>query len=481
MSKKPNKKAKSQLSTQDNIKECTLYAQGMHCASCEVLIEKKLLKHEKVESVDASQANGKVTVFYRGAAPVLEEVNTEFAELGYTFSEKKAKQRQQAPLIGFGTHGELRINPGRLHRLLRILGGAVLLLFVFILFERSGLSSQVSVSSQSSLSTFFLFGLVAGTSSCAALVGGVLLSMSKQWNELYIAEDSNWLKSQPHILFNVGRLVSFAVLGGLLGVVGGVLSLSPLVVAVITIGVAVLMMLLGLQMLEVPGVGNFQLRMPKFIGRYVADETNFQGRYMPLFAGGLTFFLPCGFTIVAQGLALGSGSFWSGALIMFMFALGTLPMLAFISVSSIKMNAKPHLTANFNKVAGILVVFFAIYNFNSQLNVLGLPSLSDIRLGGAEVVAAATTTGDYQVLQMNASASGYSPSRLTVTAGVPIRWEINDVGTSGCTSAIIARDMFEGQVKLERGLNVVNVAALQPGTYKFSCWMGMISGTIVAV
>ncbi|MCA9379254.1 cupredoxin domain-containing protein, partial [Candidatus Dojkabacteria bacterium] len=89
--------------------------------------------------------------------------------------------------------------------------------------------------------------------------------------------------------------------------------------------------------------------------------------------------------------------------------------------------------------------------------------------------------GDYQVLQMNASASAYTPSRLTVKAGIPIRWEINDTGTSGCTSAIISRDMFEGQVKLERGLNVVNIAALQPGTYKFSCWMGMVSGTIVAV
>lgn len=478
---KKNKNHQQQVNT-DGIKECTLYAEGMHCASCEVLIEKKLLKHENVESVDASQANGKVTMYYRGEAPNLAEVNTEFKELGYTFSDKKLKKQKESPLLGFGSHGELRINPTRFWRLLRIATTVTVLLILFFLFERSGLSTQVTVNSQSSLPTFFLFGLVAGASSCAALVGGVLLSMSKQWNELYIAEDSALVRAQPHLMFNIGRLLSFVILGGVLGVIGGALALSPVVTAVITIGVAIMMMLLGLQMLEVPWASNFQLRMPKFVGRYAADESNFQGKYMPLVTGALTFFLPCGFTIVAQGLALSSGSFLNGALIMFMFALGTLPMLAFISLSSIKMNAKPHLTANFNKIAGLLVVFFALYNFNSQLNVLGLPSLSDIRLGGSEVVAAAAEpTGDYQVLQMNASASGYTPSRLTVKAGIPIRWEINDTGTSGCTSAIISRDLFTGQVKLQRGLNVVNVSALQPGTYKFSCWMGMVSGTIVAV
>ena len=93
---------------------------------------------------------------------------------------------------------------------------------------------------------------------------------------------------------------------------------------------------------------------------------------MPFIMGALTFFLPCGFTITAQRLALLSASPLQGALIMGFFALGTAPILLFIGFSSVKFFEKPHLSLTFSKVAGFLVIFFAFYNIYNQLNVLGL-------------------------------------------------------------------------------------------------------------
>jgi len=77
---------------------------------------------------------------------------------------------------------------------------------------------------------------------------------------------------------------------------------------------------------------------------------------------------------------------------------------------------------------------------------------------------------------------GYKPRYFTVRVGVPVRWEITDTGTSGCTNAIIARDLFSGQIPLTPGQTAVKEFTIEkPGKYKFSCWMGMVTGTIEAV
>ncbi|KKQ92325.1 MAG: Heavy metal transport/detoxification protein [Candidatus Shapirobacteria bacterium GW2011_GWE1_38_92] len=83
---------------------------------------------------------------------------------------------------------------------------------------------------------------------------------------------------------------------------------------------------------------------------------------------------------------------------------------------------------------------------------------------------------------MEANARGYFPANLTVRAGVPVRWEITDTGTSGCTNAIISRALFTGQIDLTPGqTSVKDFTVSQPGNYRFSCWMGMVTGTIQAV
>ena len=234
--------------------------------------------------------------------------------------------------------------------------------------------------------------------------------------------------------------------------------------------------------------------MPKFITRFIADESNFKGRYMPLLMGAFTFFLPCGFTITAQGLALISGSAVQGGLIMFLFALGTLPMLLTIGLSSVKFSQKPHLSEKFLKVAGILVLFFAFYNINFQLNILGVSSLSDLDINSGRLSSGTKNNSAQseeglppivngkQILKMDASSRGYSPSYLKVKVGIPVRWEITDKGTSGCTNAIISKNLFEGEISLTPGqTSIKEFTPKKPGKYKFSCWMGMVSGIIEVV
>lgn len=464
------------LPAQSSIREFTYFVKGMHCASCEVLIEKRLLKFKGVKSVEASTVKEEVLVEFEGQRPTREDLTRAFRDDGYTFFDRPIKDQNER-------------QEGNLSNTLVTAG---IIIFLFFLLNKMGLSSWVNVSSSSSLPAFFFLGLLAGLSSCAALVGGLVLSMSKQWLSLYHVKDSTTAKLQPHVMFGVGRLISYAFFGAILGGIGSRLQISPSVNALLVLVVSVLMFLLGLQMLGVKSLRKFQITMPKFITRRAADESKFQGKHMPFVLGAATFFLPCGFTITAQGLALLSGSAWQGGLIMLSFALGTVPMLLAIGLSSVKFSSRPHLANKFLKVAGAVVLFFALFNVNAQMNVLGFSSFSDALSGaknGAAVNAVQIDDSDLppvvagkQVIKMDAGSTGYSPNYFKVKVGVPVRWEITDSGTSGCTNAILSRGLFDGQIQLTPGeVSVKEFTPTKAGKYKFSCWMGMISGTIEVV
>src|SRR4030042_3109686 len=183
---------------------------------------------------------------------------------------------------------------------------------------------------------------------------------------------------KPHLMFNAGRLLSYGLLGSLPGLLGQQIKISPTLTSLLIVMISIFMLVLALQMLGLKALRRFQPTLPKFISHYITNEKKFKSRYMPAALGALTFFIPCGFTVTAQGLALLSGSALQGGLIMLFFALGTAPTLILIGLSSIKFSNRPHLSYQFTKVAGFLILFFALFNINSQLNLLGWNSFNDL-------------------------------------------------------------------------------------------------------
>lgn len=447
-------------------KTTTYSVQGMHCASCEILIEKKIIKENLVESVNASQPQGTVTIESRSSQPLtLKYLNKIFKKDGYSFSPALSREGGRRP-EGFDTDPFTPLLIGMVF----IIG--------YILLSKTGFSSLVSVNATSSLPVFFLFGLLAGVSSCAALVGGIVLSLSKQWLSSYGENDSMLKKAQPHFMFNIGRVVGYAGFGLVLGAIGNYFQLSPVVSAMLVIGVSLVMILLGLQMVGIKALQRFQIKLPKSLTGKLSDESNFQGRFGPLLMGALTFFLPCGFTITAQALALASGNPIQGSLIMGLFALGTVPGLLAIGLSSVKLYSNPQRSKQFSLIAGMLVLFFAAFNINAQLNVLGVSTLSIKSSASGSLPVLENGT---QVIKITAG-STYSPNRIVLRANTPTRWEVTANGISGCTNAIISRGLFTDQIDLVEGqVSTKEFTSPKPGLYKFSCWMGMVSGTVEVV
>ncbi len=468
------------------LKECTYFIDGMHCASCEILIEKKLLKEKGIESVDASLKDNKVEIVYKGSEkPEIWKLDNIFKSSGYRFSDKKIKKKNK-PLVQINSDGTLTFNKKKLISNIKIIGILFSLGAFFIFFEQLKLGKYVSVDNNSALTAFILLGLVAGVSSCAALIGGLLLSMTKQWHELYIESESNVEKSLPHLMFHSGRLLSFFLLGGILGVIGEKITLNnTLGYSVFVFILSLIMIVLSLQMLGVEWAQNFSFRAPKSFIKFAADENNFKSKYMPFVTGFLTFLLPCGFTLIAQTIALTSGSFLRGGLVMLFFALGTFPMLLAISISSIKFNSRPHLTAKFNVIAGIVIIFFAIYNINGQLNVLGLPSLNDIISKSEQNLDTQPIKADesgVQVLKITAKDFDYIPTTsTTLKAGVSTKLIVDNQGIQGCGNALVAYGLTDKYFILKNGMNEIDLGKPKKGEYKISCTMGMVPPVVVKV
>lgn len=67
------------------LKEHLYFVKGMHCASCEILIEKKLLSIKGVKSVEAKAEKGEILIEYEGKRPSVERLNKIFKSEGYVF------------------------------------------------------------------------------------------------------------------------------------------------------------------------------------------------------------------------------------------------------------------------------------------------------------------------------------------------------------------------------------------------------------
>ena len=242
---------------------------------------------------------------------------------------------------------------------------------------------------------------------------------------------------------------------------------------------------LGLNILGiVPSIANSGIRMPKGLTKKWSTLKASEHKAAPFLLGGMSFFLPCGFTQSMQIFALTSGSFWIGGLTLFLFALGTVPSLLILGVTaSWTKNSK---VAIFQKVAGILVVLFAFFMLQSGLALHGVnttvlstnESSEKNRTISRDSSESGAKKGEQQVIEMHVVNSGFSPATLKIKKGIPVKWVIKGDQLSGCTNKIIVPSLKISK-SLVAGDNIIEFTPTKSGTTPFSCWMGMVQGKFI--
>jgi sulfite exporter TauE/SafE len=297
------------------------------------------------------------------------------------------------------------------------------------------------------ISPFFL-GILAGSTTCSCLIGGILVSVSKSWSSF-----------KSHLFFNLSRLISFSILGIVLGLIGNFFNLFSSLFPIIITVVSIFMIYLALPMI---GINIPQISFFKF---------NHKKKYSPALFGILTPLIPCGFTLAVESLAVISASPIKGFLIMLVFILGTIPSLLLIGFFSFKFYSYPRLSKTFSFIAGLFIIIYSVFTLKSQF--FRLP----------QTLAADTLiVADKQIIKMTVLDSSYQPNYFKVKTNMPIIWEINNKSYNNCTSGLIISPLFfKNPIRLSPNqVTTKEFTIINPGTYHFSCSMGMVAGVIEA-
>ena len=329
------------------MKKYTFHVSGTHCASCKILIEDILSEQDfiKTSRVNLQKEIVEIeTESEKSTEEIAKVLTDKIRKHGYTLSlEKMAKENK---------------GNGEIWKALPIGLGFMALFFIL---QRSGILN-LGLGGQTTPATSFIIGLIASVSSCLAIVGGLVLSLSAK-----ITQDDGGSTKKPFILFHGGRLIGFALLGGVLGLIGEAIGISFTFSAIMGLIASIVMILLGLNLVGVFKKG--KLTLPSGIFSFFRKVEH--ATFTPIIIGVGTFFLPCGFTQSMQVAALSSGSFVSGLLIMLSFALGTLPVLSLLSFGSVSF-AHSRYAPLFFKSAGVLVVGLGAFALLAGLAGLGI-------------------------------------------------------------------------------------------------------------
>jgi uncharacterized protein len=440
---------------------------GMHCKSCELLIEEEINKISEVEKVDVSHVAGRVKVWFQGRAPSRSVLSRAIQDAGYEIGDKDN-------LPWFSRSPE---------DYKQLFNAAVILLLIFILAKWFSLGSINVNIGEKSIAMAGVIGLVAGFSSCMALIGGLVLGLSARHSELH-PEASRMEKFRPHIFFNLGRVLGFAFFGGLIGLLGSALQPSVKTLGIMTIVVGGVMIFLGLKLIEIfPVLRDKNITLPKFISRALGihkenKEYSHRGAFI---SGALSFFLPCGFTQAMQLYAISTGSFVQGALIMSLFALGTAPGL--LGLGGLSSAFKGRSAKLFFATAGLAVITLGIFNITnaSRLVFPSIGSSSDSEqnytpAGGSN----AAGSGEVQLVKAQyAIDPGLSPKTFTVKAGQPVRFEINVLEEDyGCMGSIMIPGVYQKALFMNVGTTVMEFTPKKKGNFKITCAMGLPHGTL---
>jgi len=327
----------------------TFHVQGMHCKSCIALTEGELMDLPEVTHAQSS-------------------LKTHTVEVTGEFDNRTPEQIAQfltEPLKrhGYSLNVEKQAHRVRWSDFTYAIPIAAIFIGLFIVLQKLGIVNLVG-GGDMTYTTAFVIGLIASVSTCMAVVGGLVLSMSASY-----AKEGETMR--PQVLFHIGRLVSFFVLGGVIGALGSAFQLGGTGTFILSFLVAIILLILGINLLDIsPWTKKLIPTLPSFFGKGIIRLKGATNAVTPFLIGAATFFLPCGFTQSMQLYTLTTGNYLEGALTMFVFALGTLPVLALLSFSALSI--KRMQTGVFYKAAGLVVIFFGLFNLMNSLVAAGL-------------------------------------------------------------------------------------------------------------
>ncbi|MEH7254904.1 sulfite exporter TauE/SafE family protein [Neobacillus niacini] len=422
----------------------------MTCISCEKRVERTVKKLDGVVNVKASFSGQVADIEYDDEICDIKKIKTAIHSVGY--STEKSKDY-------------------------KFIGILIAVAAVVLLGINSGNYDMESQLTNASYAVLFVVGVITSIH-CVGMCGGIMLSQSIG------KESKNKFEAiKPALFYNAGRVVAYTILGGVIGAIGSVFALSLNAKAGLQLFAGIFMIMMGFNMSGFKAFRKFQIKLPNVACKAMSKPK------APFFVGLLNGLMPCGPLQTMQIFALGTGSAAAGALSMFMFSIGTVPlMLTFGALSGLLSKGY---TKKILKFSGVLIIMLGIIMSNRGLALAGMNISPMAIMSSVGAFGDASATSDpsnaikatikdgVQILNMTANVYGYTPRTLYVQKGMPLKWVVEGEEITGCNNTIVVPDM-NIQQKLQSGNNLIEFT---PGDedLNFSCWMGMKRGVIKVV
>lgn len=439
-----------------NVKTKKLRIGGMTCVNCQNTIQKKLRNTAGIKKAEVSYNGGTAVITYDTDIISLGDITAVIKRLGYDVLN--------------------RTQPTTNSR--RTMGLLIIILSVYILIQQFGILNLLVPSQLAETNMgygmMFVIGLITSVH-CVAMCGGINLSQCIPQNGT-IKEGSRFSSLRPAFLYNLGRVISYTIVGFIVGALGSAITFSNTAQGGLKLVAGVFMVIMGINMLGIfPWLRRLNPRMPKiFANKINAEKVKSRNSFI---VGMLNGLMPCGPLQAMQIYALSTGSPIAGALSMFLFSLGTVPLMFGLGVLSTVLSKK--FTKKVMTVGAVFVVVLGLSMFSQGWSLAGfidLPFISGTSNNEGSESSVIVKDG-VQVINSTLSPGSY-PS-ITVQAGMPVKWVIDAPKGSinGCNYKLYINEYgIEHQFK--SGENIIEFTPTKSETFNYSCWMGMIRGTI---
>jgi sulfite exporter TauE/SafE len=199
---------------------------------------------------------------------------------------------------------------------------------------------------------------------CVGMCGGIVIAYSST------KIDQGWSKTKQsisHILYSVGRVLTYTTLGAIFGFVGGVATFSNIASGSLLLIAGLAMLLTGLSLLG-------RVKFLTLIEHSVSKSTWYQSNFKALLANGslFSFFLlgmlnglfPCGFVYFFAITAASTADPLYGALVMFLFGIATIPALFSLGFF-VGLFKQSGFRNTMIKIAAVMVIGFGIFTLYS--------------------------------------------------------------------------------------------------------------------
>lgn len=319
---------------------------GMVCGGCETSIEEGVGQLAGVESVKADYPSNTVIVSFDERQISLARIYEQCAEQGYPV-------------------GEVPTTESKKHLFFKVLLSCVAfasLIFLIILARQSGhVGHQIGLpdlNSYVSDGMIFVVGLVTGLhciGMCGSFVIGYTLTDAEQGRSSYLS----------HLLYGLGKTVSYALFGALFGFLGSLFTITPFIGGMSAIVAGLFLVIFGLNMLNLfSALKRIRIKQPAAMAKFAIEHRK-QSR-SPFFIGFFSgFLLGCGPLQTMYVMAAGNGDALQGAKILALFGLGTLPALLSFGLIARLLSSK--MTRFFIHASGIILIVMGLMMLNKGL------------------------------------------------------------------------------------------------------------------